>query len=272
MNDQSAATTRPFRFGVVTPILTELPAWRDTVHRIADAGYSTVLMPDVPTWQPTLAPTLATAAAISDLRVGSWVYASALRQPWNTAWEAHSMSLLTEGRFEMGIGAGRPGIEVEIGLPAVSVAERRDRMRETVEKLREYDGPDLHTPVIMAVSGPKVESMAVEVADGITFVLPPDADRTDVTRRVRDLVAVRDVEFSQHVAVVGDGVAPFMAPPDIDTAALHAADSLIVLPADPKAAAEEVQRRREEIGFSYFVVGARFAEALAPMVAELAGR
>jgi hypothetical protein len=49
-------------------------------------------------------------------------------------------------------------------------------------------------------------------------------------------------------------------------------DSLAVLPDDPLAAAEEIQRRREEIGFSYFVVGANFAETLAPVVAELAGR
>jgi hypothetical protein len=41
---------------------------------------------------------------------------------------------------------------------------------------------------------------------------------------------------------------------------------------DPAAAAEEIQRRREEIGFSYVVVGAAFADALAPVVAELAGR
>lgn len=38
-----------------------------------------------------------------------------------------------------------------------------------------------------------------------------------------------------------------------------------------RLAAEEIQRRREEIGFSYFVFGADFAEALAPVVAELAG-
>ena len=36
--------------------------------------------------------------------------------------------------------------------------------------------------------------------------------------------------------------------------------------------AEEIQRRREEIGFSYVVVGASFADALASVVAELAGR
>jgi hypothetical protein len=38
------------------------------------------------------------------------------------------------------------------------------------------------------------------------------------------------------------------------------------------AAAEEIQRRQEEIGFSYFVFGADVAGALAPVVAELAGR
>jgi hypothetical protein len=75
-----------------------------------------------------------------------------------------------------------------------------------------------------------------------------------------------------HVPVVGDTVAPFMAPPDTDSAALRAADSLAILPDDPAAAAEEIQRRREEIGFCYFVFGADFAETLAPVVADLAGR
>jgi hypothetical protein len=48
-------------------------------------------------------------------------------------------------------------------------------------------------------------------------------------------------------------------------------DSLGVLPADPAAAAEEIQRRREEIGFSYYVFGADFADTLAPLVENLAG-
>ncbi|GAA1674247.1 LLM class flavin-dependent oxidoreductase [Kribbella yunnanensis] len=267
MNDR----TRPFRFGVVAPIRSDLPTWRDRVRRIADSGYSTLLMPDVPTWQPTLGPTLATAAALTDLRIGSWVYAAALRDPLSTAWEAHSLSVLSEGRFEMGIGAGRPGIEVELGLPAVSPAERRTRMRDTVANLRKFDGPELHTPVVMAVSGPKSQALALEVADAATFVLPPDDDRVETTQRVRDFAAGRDLELAQHIAVIGDSVAPFMAPPDLDTAALHAADSLVVLPSDPAAAAEEIQRRREEIGFSYFVIGADFADTFAPVVAQLAG-
>jgi len=48
-------------------------------------------------------------------------------------------------------------------------------------------------------------------------------------------------------------------------------DSLAVLPDDPAAGSEEIQRRRDEIGFSYFVFGTDFADALAPVVAELPG-
>jgi alkanesulfonate monooxygenase SsuD/methylene tetrahydromethanopterin reductase-like flavin-dependent oxidoreductase (luciferase family) len=265
--------TRLFRFGVVAPLTSDLPTWRDRVRRIADSGYSTLLMPDVPQWQPAPGPTLAVAAALADLRVGTWVYASPLRPAWSTAWEAHSLSVLTDGRFEMGIGTGRPGIEDELRerrLPILSSSERLAQVRETVTALRDLDGPDLHTPVVMAVRGPKARALAADLADTVTFALPGEP-RVEATRLVRDFRAIRDVEFALHVPVIGDTVAPFMAPPDTDPAALRAADSLAVLPDDPSAAAEEIQRRREEIGFSYFVFGADFADALAPVVAELAG-
>ena len=267
--------TRPFRFGVVAPLRTDLPVWRDRVRRIADAGYSTVLMPDVPQWQPAPGPTLAFAAALANIRVGTWVYASPVRPPWITAWEAHSLSVLTEGRFEMGIGTGRPGIEDqlrELGLPAVPPSERMAQVRETVRALRDLDGPSLHTPVAMAVRGPKAQALAAEVADTVTFVQMPGESRVEIARLARDFRAIRDVELALHVSVIGDTVAPFMAPPDTDPAALRAADSLAVLPGDLEATAEEIQRRREEIGFSYVVVGSVSAEALAPLVAKLAGR
>ncbi len=95
-----------------------------------------------------------------------------------------------------------------------------------------------------------------------------------MTQVVRDfrVRAIRDVELAQQVGVIGDTVAPHLAILTVDPAALRAADSLEVLPEDPKAAVEELQRRREEIGFSYFVFGAIHAEVLAPVVAELAGR
>jgi alkanesulfonate monooxygenase SsuD/methylene tetrahydromethanopterin reductase-like flavin-dependent oxidoreductase (luciferase family) len=266
--------TRPFRFGVVAPVQTDMKTWRDQARRIADRGYSTLLMPDVPSWQPAPAPTLATAAALTGLRVGTWVYAVPFRPAWHLAWEAHSLSVLTEGRFELGIGTGRPGIEDELralGLPVVAPGQRLAQVREAVTRLRELDGPDLRTPVAMAAGGPKAMALAAEVADTVTIALMPEESRGAVAQAVRAFPATRDVELSQHVAVVGDTRAAFMAPPDIDPAALRAADSLAYLPADPPAAAEELQRRREELGFSYFVFGANAAERLAPVVAELAG-
>jgi alkanesulfonate monooxygenase SsuD/methylene tetrahydromethanopterin reductase-like flavin-dependent oxidoreductase (luciferase family) len=244
------------------------------VRRIADGGYSTLLMPDVPHWQPTPGPALAMAAALTDLRVGTWVYASPLRPAWNTAWEAHSLSMLTDGRFEMGIGMGRPGIEDvlrELGLPVVPPRERLAQVRETVTALRDFDGPDHHTPVVMAVRGPKAQALAADLADTVTFALMPSEPRATVARLARESRAIRDAELALHVSVIGDAVAPFMAPPDTDPAALRAVDSLAILPNDPAAAADEILRRREEIGFSYFVFGADSADALAPVVAKLAG-
>jgi alkanesulfonate monooxygenase SsuD/methylene tetrahydromethanopterin reductase-like flavin-dependent oxidoreductase (luciferase family) len=77
---------------------------------------------------------------VADIRVGTWVYASPFRPAWHTAWEAHSLSVLTEGRFELGIGTGRPGIEDELrelGLPVQAPGERLAQVRETVARLGE---------------------------------------------------------------------------------------------------------------------------------------
>jgi alkanesulfonate monooxygenase SsuD/methylene tetrahydromethanopterin reductase-like flavin-dependent oxidoreductase (luciferase family) len=273
-NDEGTGGTRPFRFGAVAPIRTDLPTWRDQVRRIADSGFSTLLMPDVQQWQPAPGPTLAIAATLADLRVGTWVYSAPLRMPWNIAWEAHSLSVLTEGRFEMGIGAGRPGIEDELrqlGIPVVPPGERLPQVREAVRSLRELDGPDLHTPVAMAVRGPKAQALAADLADIVTFAAWPGDSRAEIMQLAADFRPTRDIELALHVPVVGDAVSPFMTPPDTDPAALRAADSLAILPSDPAAATEEILRRREESGFSYFVVGANAADVLAPVVAKLTG-
>src|SRR3954468_16020772 len=150
----STRPARPLRFGVVAPISTDVATWRDQLRGLADSGYSTILMPDVPQWQPAPGPALAVAAAITELRVGTWVYASPVRPAWITAWEAHSLSVLTDGRFEMGIGTGRPGIADqlrELGLPFTPASQRLSQVRDVVAALRDLDGPDLHTPVVMVV-------------------------------------------------------------------------------------------------------------------------
>src|SRR3954469_14184570 len=275
MTGTSVRGARPLRFGVVAPITADVPTWRDQLRSVADSGYSTILMPDVPKWQPAPGPALAVAATITGLRVGTWVYASPVRPAWITAWEAHSLSVLTDGRFEMGIGTGRPGIADqlrELGLPVTPVSQRSSQVRDVVAALRDLDGPDLHTPVVMAVGGPKAQALAAELADTVTFVTPQIETRAETTQRVQRFDNRRGAELALHVPVVGDSVAAFMAGPGTDPTAVRAADSLAFLPSDPSAAAEEIQRRREEIGFSYFVFGADAAGVLAPVVAQLAGQ
>ncbi|SFW74036.1 Flavin-dependent oxidoreductase, luciferase family (includes alkanesulfonate monooxygenase SsuD and methylene tetrahydromethanopterin reductase) [Amycolatopsis australiensis] len=275
MTGDSTRQIRPLRFGAVAPIGSGMPAWRDQIRALAGSGYSTILMPDVPQWQPAPGPALAVAATLTGLRVGTWVYASPVRPAWITAWEAHSLSVLTDGRFEMGIGTGRPGIAGqlrELGLPVTPVSRRSSQVREVVAALRDLDGPDRHTPVVMAVGGPKAEALAAGLADTVTFVMPQIETRAETMQRVQRFDNRRGAELALHVPVVGDSVAAFMAGPDTDPAAVRAADSLAFLPSDPSAAAEEIQRRREEAGISYFVFGADAAGVLAPVVAELAGR
>ena len=113
----------------------------------------------------------------------------------------------------------------------------------------------------------------------------PGEARADVEQWVRD-VRARDVELSQHVAVIGDAVAPVMPhpwagspqlPPGTEALGANRADdnrpgcaarcdSAATLPDDPVAAADEIQRRREEIGFSCFVFGAEVSDALGALV------
>jgi hypothetical protein len=114
--------------------------------------------------------------------------------------------------------------------------------------------------------------LAAALADTVTFAMAPNEPRAAVIQRVRDFHTVRDVELAMHIPVIGSTVSPFMAPPDTDTAALRAADSLAYLSPDPAAAADELRRRREETGVSYFVFGANVADTFAPLVAELMGR
>ena len=264
--------TRPFRFGVVAPVGPDLRTWRERVRRIADCGYSTLLMPDVPGWQPSPAPALAMAAALAPgLRVGTWVYASPFRTAAMLAWEAHSMTELTEGRFELGLGTGRPDIDDDVrtmGMPVLSPGQRLALVSEAVARLRELDGPVSRTRLAMAVRGPRAQALAAEVADIVTFAVTQDVTRAEVVGLARGFPN-QYVEFACHVPVVGDTAEPFMG--GTDPGPLRLMDSMAILPREPAAAIEEVLRRREEAGFTYFVIGGGSTEAFAPVVAELAG-
>ena len=136
---------RPFRFGVMAATARSSAEWTETARKAEDLGYATLLMPDHFGDQLSPIAALATAAAVTDsLRVGALVFANDFRHPSVLAKEAATIDLLSDGRLEVGVGAGwmiedytwtgmvhdRPGVRI-------------DRMIEAIEVLRGLWGDDL---------------------------------------------------------------------------------------------------------------------------------
>lgn len=275
-----AVPTRPFRFGVVVTPDGGPERWIATARRVEELGYSTLLMPDgLQLLSPF--PSLAVAAAATTrLRVGTFVLAGPLRTPYAAAWDAHSLSVLSGGRFDIGIGTGRPAVREfaeRIGLPFGTATERLAQVERTLEILRELDG-DQHTPVLMAGSGPKALALAARVADVVAIAagaLGPRSEVEAMAASVRAAAGARaaDIELAMNLFVVGDEVPPWTQQfVGADAATLIAHDSLTMLRGTTDAMVDELQRRRETIGASYITVNGAFVEQLAPVIERLDGR
>src|SRR5215469_1616413 len=278
-------TSGRFRFGVVATPQTAAEDiagnWQQQARQAEELGYSSVLMPDgmqLPSPMPTLA---FAAAATTALRVGTFVLASPLRPPALTAWEAHSMSVLTGGRFEFGIGTGHPGnvrqaVDV-IGMPETTAAQRLEQVERSIDRLREMDG-DRRTPVLMAVSGRKALAVAAARADIVTIAIGPLGTRADLARLTDELRAeagprASSIELLMNVFVIGDDVPAWMQQfLGADAATLIAHDSLSMLRGSGQEMADELERRRDAFGTSYVAVNAAFTEQFAPVIELLAGR
>ncbi|TWD81549.1 alkanesulfonate monooxygenase SsuD/methylene tetrahydromethanopterin reductase-like flavin-dependent oxidoreductase (luciferase family) [Kribbella amoyensis] len=272
--------TRPFRFGIVAAPDGGPDQWRKTVLRAAELGYSAILMPDgLQLLSPF--PSLAMAASIADIRVGTFVAAAPLRTPRQAAWEAHSLTVLTDGRFEFGIGTGRPGTDrmaEELGLPYGSGKERRDQIRETLDQLEQLDG-DRHTPVMLAAGGPRSLALAAARADIVSIAksaLTPRDEVIGLAAELRALAGARadDIELALNLFAAGEGDLPpwTKRATGADPAELQKTDSLMLLPGTPQQMADELQRRRDSFGASYISVNANYLEDLAPVVELLDGR
>ncbi|MFC5266821.1 LLM class flavin-dependent oxidoreductase [Kribbella qitaiheensis] len=273
-------TDRAFRFGVVASPDRGAAEWQTTVRRAADLGYSTVLMPDgLQLLSPF--PSLAVAAASADIRVGTFVAAAPLRPPRAAAWDAHTLTVLTDGRFEFGIGTGRPGVEefaAELGLPFGSPKERRDQVRDTLDQLQKLDG-ERHTPILLAAGGPRMLALAAARADIVSLAksaLTPREDVVQLARELRELAGPRadDIELAMNLFAAGTKELPpwTKQAAGVDAATLEASGSLMLLRGTPQEMADELQRRRDEFGASYISVNSTYLEDLAPVIEQLAGK
>src|SRR5207245_11542350 len=97
----------PFAMDVHTGKGSERTAWRDKARQAEDLGYDILLMPDHVTTDLAPIAALAVAAeATSTLHIGSLVFDNDFRHPALLAREAATLDLLSQGRFELGLGAG----------------------------------------------------------------------------------------------------------------------------------------------------------------------
>jgi len=112
--------------------------WVDTAKKAEDLGYSALLMPDHFGDQLSPVAALATAAAVTDaLRVGTLVFANDFRHPAVLAKETATLDLLSDGRLEVGMGAGWMTEDYSwTGIPQDRAGVRIDRMIEAIEVLR----------------------------------------------------------------------------------------------------------------------------------------
>lgn len=135
--------TRSFRFGVIDESSRTREDWIQKAQKVEQLGYATFLIRDHfihSDFNHQLAPIpalMAAADATKELRVGSLVLSNDYRHPVVLAKEAATIDVLSNGRFELGIGAGWLKDEYEqTGMVFDSAGIRVERMQEALHVLK----------------------------------------------------------------------------------------------------------------------------------------
>jgi probable F420-dependent oxidoreductase len=143
----SPSATKPFRFAVQSATAASGSAWRELARRTEGAGYSTLYVADhyvdsQSNGGQVLAavPAMATAAAVTEtLRVGARVLCIDYHHPVVLAKQAATLDLLSDGRFDLGLGAGWVSSEYEaMGLAMDDAPTRVARLADTVDFVRRF--------------------------------------------------------------------------------------------------------------------------------------
>ncbi|MGH3503467.1 MAG: LLM class flavin-dependent oxidoreductase [Nocardioidaceae bacterium] len=268
----------PFRFGAVVGALEDGTQWAEKARTIEDLGYSTLLLPDT-LRTPSPFPALAAAAAVTTrLKVGPWVLSAPLRTPESVARDADTLRRLSENRFELGIGAGRPGGDADteqLGETWGTPKTRVDRVEATLQAVLGQVSP---TPrVVVAAAGPRMLRLAGTYADAVAMPLPPTAtepELVDAADRIRAAAGPRgsDIELVLQLAGVGGELPPWIVHQmGLDAQSMLEAGAVAVLDGDAEQMADRLRQLREVSGVSAITVPDMFAQAMAPVVRALTG-
>ncbi len=226
---------RPFRFGLVATYAPSRSIWVSIGRRAEELGYATLLIPDR-TSSGILAPipALAVIASVTtSLRIGSYVFCNGYRHPILLAREAATLDLLSDGRFELGLGAGVSSTEFEqMGIPFASAGTRVGQLEETIQVMKQlfaeetvnfrgkyYTITELkgnirsiqqpHMPILVAGAGERMLKLAAREADSIAIgskigkrgVDPTDATLEQKIAWIKEAAGERfpDLELGQTI-------------------------------------------------------------------------
>lgn len=297
--------SHPFRFGVVAAAARSGDEWIATARHVESLGYATLVMPD--NLQHTLAPLPAlamAAAATRTLRVGTYVLPNDFRNPVLLAKDMATLDLLSGGRVEVGLGAGRPDAAAEnrmLGLPFDSGAVRVARLAESLGILKAllsaqrvtasgtyYSAADAEVspppvqqprpPILIAGSGRQLLSLAGREADIVALGVPPDASAATVAERInwiREAAGDRFAHIELNINLMSvAGQLPRWIAARLHLTAQDLAErgSVAAVYGTTEQMCDQLIERRATFGLSYILVSAEFMDLFAPVVERLAGR
>jgi len=194
---QQSSPSSALSFGLQTVQTWTWPETRDRWQWFESLGFDSLWLPDhfVPTAQPdgpmleawTLLSALATIT--ERVRIGVLVSSNTFRHPALLAKEAVTVDHISNGRLELGLGAGWYVSEHEMfGLDFPATGELVDRYAEALELLHTYLGNDVtsfegrhytlrdaynrppsiqrpHPPLMVGAHGPRMIRLAAKYAD-----------------------------------------------------------------------------------------------------------
>ncbi len=233
---------RPFRFGVQASTAENRPQWTDLAKRVEANGFSVLTMPDHFDGQLAPVPALMAAAdATTNLRVGALVWDNDYKHPVVLAKELATMDVLSDGRLEIGLGAGWMKTDYEAaGMPYDRAGVRIDRFVEGLHVIKGLmaEGPFSFTgthyaisalsgtpkpvqgpcpPILIGGGGKRVLSIAAREADIIGIngtmhagVVGPDAIATMTAKAVDDKVSIVRGAAGDRLADIEMNVRVFM--------------------------------------------------------------
>lgn len=214
-DNRNDLTPRPFRFAVGITTTGPRKEWQDRARRAEDLGFDVIQVADHLRMVSPFPALITMAEATNRVRVGTMVLNSGFYRPALLARDVASMGLLTEGRFDFGIGAGpdfaAPEFEVA-GLPFPGGRQRIENLARTLTEIGKLFADDHQPPlphpipVLVAGSGDRLVRVAAAHADTVALAGIPvapdiDSDEAGIAALARRVEFVREAAGDRFAAL-----------------------------------------------------------------------